>query len=304
MAIFEKYNQKRREAIEAYQKSVAQPNKEFLEKAKAQVGKPGGISQRRFEQISKEIAKNAKTPHRFSDFHQDGRFDFGMTAGARATTSSLGYASRAVKNLNPFSVQNRQTMMNAMGLVTKNQIDLVKINPTTMNVLGTAMMPVLGAYSLYDTLSEGGSTSDFFNEFVVSAAAMQWGFRQGKAISYTGTKGAFGIAGRLTGGKYGAGRLAGGISAISGFGSGILLGAAAGMVAQKIGDFVATGGDNTNWAKQVAGAMMSREGQTEGYSSGESMTLRQRTLAKLSKSGLNDRGTILGNEASILRGMM
>ena len=62
--------------------------------------------------------------------------------------------------------------------------------------------------------------------------------------------------------------------------------------------------DSNNFVKESAakverGMYMSKSGSSNG-----TMTHRQKMLNKLSKSGLNDRGALLGNESAILRGVL
>jgi hypothetical protein len=92
----------------------------------------------------------------------------------------------------------------------------------------------------------------------------------------------------------------GGLGKVLGRGAGGIAALAAGGTAYAVSQAF----DSNNFLKNAAakinrGGYISSSGQTDN-----TMTHRQKMLNKLSKSGLNDRGALLGNEAGILRGIL
>ena len=257
----------------------------------------GKMSPGAARRISSEMEKNLKNPARFSEFHQDGRIDNGMSSLARNQTGVIGYAKRFVDAANPFSSVNRSNLANSMGLVTKDQMLGFKMNPSALGAVGMLAMPALSAYGLYETLSSGGDAMDYVSNYVAPTYLGAYGFRAGKAAGYLGTS----LAEGMTGNKL---KIPG--MAKAGFGglAGLTLGAAGIYAGLALGGLASAAVSPTSSLRSFVGASLARESTTQSFTSQESMTLRQKTLAKLSKSGLNDRGTILGNEASILRGMI
>lgn len=147
----------------------------------------------------------------------------------------------------------------------------------------------LGSGFMYYGLLHGDSAQDIAGYTLPFAAATlayspvrEAGMFVGKSIGL-GTRGFGGGLGKVLG------RGAGGIAALAAAG-------AAYAVSQAF--------DSNNFLKNAAakinkGSYISKSGQNDN-----TMTHRQKMLNKLSKSGLNDRGALLGNEAGILRGIL
>lgn len=180
----------------------------------------------------------------------------------------LGFSGRAGENLS-----------NIGGRLTTHQLKNSPVQSRFFNQF-------LGSGFMYYGLLHGDSAQDIAGYTMPFAAASlvyspvrEVGMAVGK-LAGLGTRGFGGGLGKVLG------RGAGGIAALAAAG-------AAYGVSQAF--------DSNNFLKNAAakvdrGIYISSSGQTEN-----TMTHRQKMLNKLSKSGLNDRGALLGNEAMLLR---
>ena len=126
-------------------------------------------------------------------------------------------------------------------------------------------------------------------------------------IAATNTSFAMGVTGFRMGKALGGaltptGSIAGRAIGIASMGT---LGFAAGMLGtQAVFDSVKDLTSNESEIAKTAKKIYTRSSIANTQNSRDSLTLRQRTLNKLSNSGLNDRGTLLGNEAMVMKNLM
>ena len=113
-----------------------------------------------------------------------------------------------------------------------------------------------------------------------------------KGTTYSGPKkvGAMGKTLRLGGA---------GVGAVGGAGLAMLL-----MESTGVDELITKSTESVNYFTE-RGAELHHDGQyASRFQSQDTLTMRQKQLAKMSQSGLNDRAMALGNEAMIYRGVM
>ena len=210
-------------------------------------------------------------------------------------------------------------VMNSLGIVSKQQ----KIMWKTGNPLQKAFAaagPVLGAGFLASTMLEGGDMYDALAFNVAGAGAMA-GFHMGKSFAGAASSGAarmWGGAGTTFGAAkaYAAGDIvngktmtkagiAGGKARLAMQGIGGIAGGVAGFAAISgatwaIKDMSAADSVIAQGAKKYTSLASS----ASTMQNNNTLTMRQRALQQLSQSSMNDRQSILSNEAAILKGLI
>lgn len=210
--------------------------------------------------------------------------------------------------------------LNALGLMTYQQ----KLMFSQGGMLAKAMAVAPAAFSLYNmgsTILDGGDVGDALAMNLTASAGMA-GFHAGKSvagamssgISFMGHK-TFRTKVKEGGRWFGSGKVVQNIDGSSKIVGGKLrIGAqfAGGL----IGGAVATGvvAGITYGAQDLTSSESSIAKAARGYSklseladvtqNRATLTMRQRALQQLSQSALNDRGSLLGNEASILKNIL
>ena len=160
------------------------------------------------------------------------------------------------------------------GVITKHQMKAGRISRFM-----TAGAGVFTAYSLLEDGPETAATN------IAGFTAGSYGYRVGKELGHAGLK-SVGIRGMAS--------VAGGIAAgLTGFAAGATI--AAGIISI---------GNSDNFIKTIDSQTGKPNLINEVAHSRGTLTQRQKMLNKLSKSGLNDRGQLLGNEALIIRGVL
>ena len=210
-------------------------------------------------------------------------------------------------------------MMNSLGIVSKQQ----KIMWKTGNPLQKAFAaagPVLGAGFLVSTMLEGGDMYDALAFNIAGAGAMA-GLHMGKSFAGAASSGAarmWGGAGTTFGAAkaYAAGDIVNGKTMTK---AGIAGGKARlamqgiGGIAGGVAGFAAISG--ATWAikdmsaadsviAQGARKYTSLASSASTMQNNNTLTMRQRALQQLSQSSMNDRQSILSNEAAILKGLI
>ncbi len=215
---------------------------------------------------------------------------YGMGWGNMWRASAKDNAKRAMTVVNPLSRGNISLMMEQLGRVSTRDMLAFKANPTIMNRLGITAAPAFAAgfvgYGMYDNQDIG----EIVSNLAVPALALP-GARAGLAV------GSF-LAPAKTATNFGilrAGSMA--VGATVGFvtGASVALAATAG-----ISDIT----NNESSIRKFASKMAKTEFLVPEVNSRQSLTARQMALNKLSKSGLNDRALLLGNEAAALGGYL
>jgi len=219
----------------------------------------------------------------------------------------------------------RETFMNSIGLLTRHQKDAAKAGG--MASLNAIMMPALAAVGAISTLSEGGGVKEYVGDWVLPGIGLMTGWNVGKNMGFGIGKTIGGVAGaagrgavaatnaskkalfskaRMSGPAQGMGSSASRHRMLLGLGGGrgIAGALAGGALMVGAGEILKQSTDSNSMINQLAedmtfAAFRSDLDQTQG-----TLTHRQKTLSKISKSGLNDRGTLMGNEAQIMAGIL
>ena len=170
-----------------------------------------------------------------------------------------------------------ENALNSIGMTTKYQKN---------SFLMKWMIPLGAAYSAYSAIEEKDLPQ--IPAYVAATAIGMTAYRPVAELGHAVGK-SLGMGGgaRLIG--YGVGLPAGIAAAAIGYGAGYALGEV---------------GSNQSFlqetqAKLSRGLIKSRNFETEN-----TLTARQRAIGKLSRSGLNDRGQLLGQESLVMRGII
>lgn len=213
---------------------------------------------------------------------------YGMGWGNMWRASAKDNAKRAMTVVNPLSRGNMSLMGEQLGRVSTRDMLAFKANPTIMNRLGITAAPAFATgfvgYGMYDNQDIG----EIVSTLAIPTLALP-GARAGLAIgsALTPAKTAFGI---LRAGGMAVGASVGFVT-----GASVALAATAG-----ISDITS----NESSIRKFASKMAKTEFLVPEVNSRQSLTARQMVLNKLSKSGLNDRALLLGNEAAALGGYL
>lgn len=190
--------------------------------------------------------------------------------------------------------------LNALGIMTRQQ----KLQFKQGNMMMKAMAVAPAAFSLYNnvsTLLDGGDIGDALAMNLTAVGGMV-GFHAGKSIA--GAIGPGGAA-KVAPGVSGALKMTGGKMRIASQFAGGLIGGAVGTAAISALTYGAK--DLTSSESSIAKAARSYSKLSELASVEQNrgtLTMRQKALQQLSQSALNDRGSLLGNEAAILKNLL
>lgn len=190
--------------------------------------------------------------------------------------------------------------LNALGIMTRQQ----KLQFKQGNVLMKAMAVAPAAFSLYNNVStilDGGDIGDALAMNLTAVGGMV-GFHAGKSLA--GAIGPGGAA-KVAPGAAGALKMAGGKMRIA---SQLVGGVAGGAIGTAVVAGVSYGlQDLTSSESSIAKASRNYSKLSELASTQQNrdtLTMRQKALQQLSQSALNDRGSLLGNEAAILKNLL
>ena len=190
--------------------------------------------------------------------------------------------------------------LNALGIMTRQQ----KLQFKQGNMLMKGMAVAPAAFSLYNNVStilDGGDIGDALAMNLTAVGGMV-GFHAGKSLA-----GAIGLGGaaKVAPGVTGALKMTGGKMRIASQFAGGLIGGAVGTAAISALTYGAQ--DLTSSESSIAKAARSYSKLSELASVEQNrgtLTMRQKALQQLSQSALNDRGSLLGNEAAILKNLL
>lgn len=199
----------------------------------------------------------------------------GLTAAEYGEAGGKDHLKRAFSFARSGSM-HKENFLNSIGMLTSRQKRVGGFMNKFVGVGASGFM----AYSLMsgDKIEDVASMS-------LSGFGLLAGFRPAKEVGH-GIAKAFG-AGRA--GSYGVGLLTGGV-----------VGAAVGLTLGAL-PYAANG---NNAVQRFAGSVNKPTLFNDVQVSRDSLTQRQKMIQKLAKSGLNDRGQLLGNEAAIIRGVL
>ncbi len=173
----------------------------------------------------------------------------------------------------------RENVLNALGQVTKHQQN---------SWLARTLVPASGAYFTFDALSTGDYAG--YAGFAGAEIAGLTAFRPGKEIGHAFAKGVLRM-GPKSSWAFGA---------LTGITAGVAAGAVVGGAVYGLAQI----GSNENFIQDAKMMITKPLFKTQGMQTENTMSARQRALSKLAKSGLNDRGSLLGSESMILRNLL
>ena len=183
---------------------------------------------------------------------------------------------------------NREALQNSIGMITKKQIEFANkqtgIFGKALGYGGTLAIPGFQLYMMNEAVKEGQTVGQYATETIAPQVGMFYGGRVGANLGA-------GIQ-KAAGGNGMAGRFYGGLS-----------GAAVGMAAA-YGIASAIGGSVTanNTIQNVRKRMYDSDINRDLLQTNNTLTPRQAALQAIQKSAMNNRGQMMGNEASILYG--
>jgi len=177
----------------------------------------------------------------------------------------------------------RETFMNSLGLLTKHQKKIAKAGG--LAGIQSWMIPGGAFIGGAMTLHEGGGAVEYGTDFVLPGMGMLGGWSVGKNTGFgvgkmigTGRNTMLGMGGALGG-------------------AGAIIGLAATVA---IGEGIKSLGDSNSEINKIAEHMRYSPFNMDTNETQNTLTHRQRVLSKIAKSGMNDRGALLGNEALIV----
>lgn len=206
--------------------------------------------------------------------------DFSLM-GRYGQATAIDHLKRAASFSTPFFGAGAiyENTLNALGQVTKHQQN---------SWLARTIVPASGAYFTFDALSTGDYAG--YAGFAGAEIAGMTAFRPGKEIGHAFAKGVLRMGPK------------------SSWAFGALTGAAAGVAAGAVVGGAVYGlaqiGSNENFIQDAKMMITKPLFKTQGMQTQNTMSARQRALSKLAKSGLNDRGSLLGSESMILRNLL
>lgn len=215
---------------------------------------------------------------------------YGMGWGNAWRASRSEHAIRAISVVNPLSRGNISGALETLGRTTTLDRLKFKANPGAANRFAAAAAPAFAtgtlAFGMYDNQDMGELATNFLLPAVAIPSA-RVGIALGGMITPAKTAKNFGVIRGLG--------LAGG--AVGGFvaGAAAVIGVSAG-----IRDVTS----NTSSIRSMSKKIATSEVFVQDNNSRQSLTARQMSLNKLSRSGLNDRALLLSNEAAQLKGVL
>jgi len=214
---------------------------------------------------------------------------------ALKASNTEGFA-RAASFVNPVGASSRELLLNSVGIMSKNQKMHARMgSKSLMGRIGGNMVPLMAAGIALSDMADHKDPMDIMAD-ELSAQGFMYGWRVGSSIGI-GMSGARGTSRILGAGavRSGVGRgLATGVLGLTGA---LVASAAIEGTFAGIKDSMST--DST--IRKFSASVRSKNVFVNQGGTQQSMTARQAALQKLSRSGMNGRGMLLGNEAAILR---
>lgn len=228
------------------------------------------------------------TPTHIKDSYRPtyGTTGYGLGFKNSMAASRTEHLARAAHYMNPFGAgasSSFQALKETMGLMNKQQ-QLMASQARGLARIPHNIVPIAAAGMLYMNMADNKGPGEIIEDFVSMAGGLH-GWRVGSALG-----GALNIGNKT---KF----LGLGIGGITGAATGYLLGTA---VVGGINDITSNDSKIRSFAKKLG----TKESTVTMPETRQSLTARQASLQKLSRSGLNDRGLLLGNESSVLVGII
>lgn len=221
-----------------------------------------------------------------------GTTGYGLGLANSFAASRAEHLARGAHFMNLFGVGGAsamQAIQESFGIMNKAQRQQVA-QARGFAKLGGLMVPGLAAIQLGMGIHNNDDAGQIFED-IFSVGTSLAGWRAGAAIG-----GGLGGSGKGVGGLIGRG-LGLGIGGLTGMVTGFAVGAA---VVGGVRDIMKNESEIRKFAKKA----YTKEAYVSSFTTNQALTARMSSLQKLAKSGLNDRGLLLGNESSVLAGVM
>ncbi len=254
------------------------------------------------------LINDIRTERDFRRIENDFARSQGKAAGAGATSGySMGFGGyrraergQLLKSAVPDTARAvGENFLNSLGVTTSQQ----RMQYKSSGVLGKAgalLGPGLGAATIFSTIADGGDMYETMT-FNLAAAGGMAGFTAGNRLGGSFFKGAQTVKNEYTG----LNQLKGGKMRFAGGAVGGAIGFAAGAALVGGGMWAASDltSNDSVLAKMAKG--YSKLASNAGIEqNNRTLTMRQQALQQLSQSAINDRASLLGNEAAVLRGVL
>ena len=243
-----------------------------------------------------------------SDFHRSqGNVGAGSMVGGASLGYSIGFSGHrrasqsALAGSAMFDTARAfsENSLNSLGIVTNQQRMQFK-SSGMLGKAGALLGPGLGAATIFSTIADGGDMYETMT-FNLAAASGMAGFTAGSRLGGSLFQGAQMVKNEHTG----LNQLKGGKMRFAGGAVGGAIGFAAGAALVGGGMWAASDltSNNSVLAKMAKGySRLASNAGTE--QNNRTLTMRQQALQQLSQSAINDRASLLGNEAAVLRGVL
>ena len=221
-------------------------------------------------------------------------YSIGLSGHRRASQSALA-GSAVFDSARSFS----ENSLNSLGIVTNQQRMQFK-SSGMLGKAGALLGPGLGAATIFSTIADGGDMYETMT-FNLAAASGMAGFTAGSRLGGSLFQGAQMVKNEHTG----LNQLKGGKMRFAGGAVGGAIGFAAGAALVGGGMWAASDltSNDSVLAKMARGySKLASNAGTE--QNNRTLTMRQQALQQLSQSAINDRASLLGNEAAVLRGVL
>ena len=253
------------------------------------------------------LINDIRTERDFRRIENDFARSQGMAAGAGATSGySMGFGGyrragrgQLLKSAIPDTARAvGENFLNSLGVATSQQRMQYK-SSGAIGKAGALLGPGLGAATIFSTIVNGDDMYETMT-FNLAAGAGMAGFTAGSRLAGSMVKGSSVVKvvsgnSMLQGGKM---RIAAGaVGGALGFATGAAL---VGGTMWAASDLTSNNSVLANIARGYA-RLPSNAGTEQNN---RTLTMRQQALQQLSQSAMNDRASLLGNEAAVLRGVL
>lgn len=235
------------------------------------------------------LSVNMDHPEYLKESHKPvyGTSGYGLGFKNAMAASRTEHLARFGHYMNPVGAggaSGTQALMESFGIMNKAQ-KIQASQARGFSKLTHNLVPIAATGLLISDMYHNQDAGQILEDFVSMGTGLQ-GWRIGSALGGGLTK-------------------AGGLSRFLGLGIGGLTGAATGYLAGAaliggINDITSNDSSVRKFAKKLG----TKELMVSSQDTRQSLTARQASLQKLARSGLNDRGLLLGNESNVLAGVL
>ena len=227
------------------------------------------------------------TPEHTKTFRPEyGLTGYGLGFKNAMSASNIEHLARAMHYMNPVGAGGGsllQGVRESFGLMNKAQ-QMQYQQARGFSKLMHTMVPATALGTMIYSMNQGDDPNEIASTFL------------GIGFAVHGWRGATALGGALTAPNSLMRAVGMGVGGVLGAGTGYLVGA--GLV-EGISDAMSNDSHIRKFAKKAS----TKEQFVSSPDTHQSLTARQASLQKLARSGLNDRGQLLGNEAAILNGI-